>query len=342
MAIRQRGNTFQVDVKVKNQRVRETALTWAKAEELESQVKYVLKSGQDWATYKVQMGGLTRIRPESRGMTLKQAVQCEWDDNWQTRKSADKMWFLSSRLMKILGEDTRVRDITGEEIIRVKTTLAAEHHCSNSTINRHLAALKKILRDCRDKWDAVDRIPKIEMMREHQGRIRYLDNREESDLLAFFRFIGADPMAEFVTVCLDTGVRLSEGLRIEGRDVEDGRVSLWETKTDYPRTIPLTDRSRDILEDRLSAHGRGVLFPELDKNRVERLWSRGREHLGLEDDKQFVFYALRHTCATRLMQRGAPVNVVKEWLGHKAVATTMRYVHLAPNSLSLWVDASAG
>ena len=34
---------------------------------------------------------------------------------------------------------------------------------------------------------------------------------------------------------------------------------------------------------------------------------------------------LRHTCASRLVQRGVPLLVVKEWLGHNDIKMTLRY-----------------
>ncbi len=40
-----------------------------------------------------------------------------------------------------------------------------------------------------------------------------------------------------------------------------------------------------------------------------------------------------HTCASRLVQRGVPLKVVQEWMGHKAINMTMRYAHLAPANL---------
>lgn len=37
--------------------------------------------------------------------------------------------------------------------------------------------------------------------------------------------------------------------------------------------------------------------------------------------------------------KGVPLAVVKEWMGHKAINTTMRYVHLAPTTLFNAADA---
>ena len=52
------------------------------------------------------------------------------------------------------------------------------------------------------------------------------------------------------------------------------------------------------------------------------------------EDNTFIPYICRHTCASRLLQRGANLVVVKEWLGHAKIKTTMRYAHLSADNLS--------
>ncbi|MBV8883585.1 MAG: site-specific integrase [Chroococcidiopsidaceae cyanobacterium CP_BM_RX_35] len=49
---------------------------------------------------------------------------------------------------------------------------------------------------------------------------------------------------------------------------------------------------------------------------------------------------LRHAHASHAMDRGAPVHLVKETLGHANVATTGRYLHARPtDSSSLYLES---
>lgn len=40
-----------------------------------------------------------------------------------------------------------------------------------------------------------------------------------------------------------------------------------------------------------------------------------------------------------VVRRGVPLIVVKEWMGHAAIETTMRYAHLAPDNLLIALEA---
>ncbi len=47
----------------------------------------------------------------------------------------------------------------------------------------------------------------------------------------------------------------------------------------------------------------------------------------------FRFHDLRHTYASHLAMRGVHIRALQELLGHKTLAMTQRYFHLAPEQL---------
>jgi len=57
-------------------------------------------------------------------------------------------------------------------------------------------------------------------------------------------------------------------------------------------------------------------------------FSLGKADAGL--DRVKAFHALRHFRAAQWLVHGVDIYTVKRYLGHKRIATTMRYLHLVP------------
>ena len=79
-------------------------------------------------------------------------------------------------------------------------------------------------------------------------------------------------------------------------------LEVWENKGDLPRSVPMTRRVAELVAARM--HG-PTLFHDVPVWKVGEVWRQVRDDLGLSDDKQLVPHACRHTCASRLVQRGA-------------------------------------
>lgn len=271
---------------------------------------------------------------DTSGWTLKQAYDrtksLYWEDSAWSYKVASNFKSIST----YFGETMPIGKITLDDIDAYVNTLLTKGN-SNGTINRKLAILSRIFRTAIERGK-LEVMPKIPLRKEAHHRVRFLTQQEENTFVKAFIQNGYNTHAEVFLILLYTGFRLGECWRIECRDInlELGTITAWKTKNGHPRTIPIVDKIRPILERKIfEVGGSGKIFPTADNRWFEITWNRIKRMLGLEEDAQLVPHALRHTCASRLAQRGVSMMVIKEWMGHSNIKTTMRYTHLAPKDL---------
>lgn len=251
------------------------------------------------------------------------------------RKTTNRYWYNTET--KALGNATNVVDLIGKktDITTIDETtiddlvniLKDQGNC-NGTINRKLASLSKMLTFAH-KRKFIAAKPVIEWLKENKGRTRFFTIEEENKILDILFNAEFFHMLDFVTLLIDTGLRKTELLNACKTDIINGNLSVYETKNEKPRTVPLTQRAQKIFLKYTDKYP----FKSLKDSDIRFQWNFVREKMGMQKDKQFVLHACRHTCASRLVQRGISLQVVKEWLGHKSINQTLTYAHLAPKNL---------
>jgi integrase len=96
------------------------------------------------------------------------------------------------------------------------------------------------------------------------------------------------------------------------------------------KVIPMSETLFLMLLRRSKVqHISGRLF-WISSSTVRQEFDEAVERAGLQN---FHFDDLRHTFATRLVQAGVNLYVVKELMGHESIKTTERYAHHYPESL---------
>ena len=74
-----------------------------------------------------------------------------------------------------------------------------------------------------------------------------------------------------------------------------------------------------------------IVFPAQSGHTRVNLRGRFQRALREAGIEEFVWHDLRHTFASYLVMSGVPLTSVKELMGHKTLAMTLRYAHLAPD-----------
>lgn len=276
------------------------------------------------------------LSPKERSskMLLADAIEQVYTEKWRNNKDPNGIYVRGLRLVSCIG-NIPVGHINEDVVYKLIKTLESQG-LSLSTCNRYLATLKTILRHKRQPWEH------IHLRKERKGRTRIITHEEERQIIELLQIKGTQgrrdyfpEMGELVVVLIDTGMRLSEGLNIRFDDINfaTNLISIWFNKADRPRSIPMTIRVKDILK-RKHETALNIKVFSLKKDRAEWAWRCVREQLGFNGDKEFVIHALRHTCASRLVNAGIDIYTVKEWLGHSSIQVTERYSHLSPDRLA--------
>jgi integrase/recombinase XerC len=102
----------------------------------------------------------------------------------------------------------------------------------------------------------------------------------------------------------------------------------WRPRLCHPKTG--TQDPNALL---LSRHGRRLGIRQI-QNLVRRYGVLGAGRPDLHP------HALRHTCATHMLEGGADIRVIQEFLGHQSLSTTQRYTHLSIERLLRVYDES--
>lgn len=344
MAVKQRGKSWQADIKPPGQeRLRPVFKTKEAADLWYASAKLAIASGKPIPRPELSTTGHPETdSPASPGKGARFAAFASRTHTmyWKGKASDGKNQLIIDELKRFFVEDITLDRIDAEMLDRLVESFILKGN-SNSTINKKLAVVSRIVRFAHSRGH-LNRLPTIERKKTMMGRFRFFTEAEEKTLLALVTQLGKDDHREAIECLIDTGMRPGELYSIPAGDFDLKRrsITIWKNKTDNPRTVYMTDRVARIVARRKS----GVtslsepLFP-YDNTWMRLVWDRVRAMMNLTHDPNFVPYVCRHTCASRMVQRGVPIPVIKEWLGHKTITMTMRYAVLAPTNLMAAVSA---
>jgi integrase len=255
--------------------------------------------------------------------------------------------------LNLFGEFSATRlDLLTEDVLdawmrkRLRTA-------SKATVKRNIGALKAALKQA-VRWKVIPVSP----LEHHKPgalknadvkRIRYLTPAEEKRLR---KSLSAVPkyFCAMVLLALNTGARRGELFQLRWKDVDyKGRQVLLRaetTKSEKARHIPLNDEAMKVLKSLKQGEPDDPVFPgrRYDKesgrkkplNNTAGLWNALLKKAEIAD---LHFHDLRHTFASKLVQRGKSLYTVQELLGHSDPKLTARYAHLASKHLRDAVEA---
>jgi len=223
-------------------------------------------------------------------------------------------------------------DIAPQEI-EGRLSGLAENGRAPATLNRYraLLSLTYSLANRNGKLSA-NPARLVRLKRENNARIRFLDEPDEASIRIKIRQLYPDREPEF-DLALNTGMRRGEQYRLRWENVNQrmGIITIPRSKHGERRYIPINSTAQAALEI-LAGGANGSPYvcrgSAGERAKDPRRWFE--ESVREAKISDLHWHDLRHTFASRLVMAGVDLRTVQELMGHKAIAMTVRYAHLAP------------
>jgi site-specific recombinase XerD len=132
---------------------------------------------------------------------------------------------------------------------------------------------------------------------------------------------------------LELALKHDPGSKILARKLEDARTRLAKFEKEPPpstyRTVPITPKFTGKIAGYCMSEGikpNEKLFP-LSRIRVYQIVQQAGEKAGLDEDRRHP-HVFRHGYAVNAVLSGVPPLVLRRWLGHASMDTTLIYTEV--------------
>lgn len=225
-------------------------------------------------------------------------------------------------------KDTDLRNLTPLDIERFRAVRIKKGN-SKSTTNRYLQLLKRMFNlAIEEKYLSENILNKVRCFSEKDNlRERILTEEEEIKLIEN----SSENLKPIIAVALNTGMRRAEILNLTWKqiDFESRRIKVEKTKSGRVRYIPINEIVNLQLGILKAENGQNpfvFLNPKTGKPFLD-MKTPFKKACRISGIEGLRFHDLRHTFASRLIERGVDIETARDLLGHSSLLITQRYIH---------------
>jgi len=266
--------------------------------------------------------------PPRQGFTLQEARRLSLEVRWARRPCEVTAAGYSQDVVAFFGGQMPLAGINAREVERYRSHLRSRGQ-KPGTINWKVSTLQCMLRDAvlYGHLEAMPALPTRLKMDNQKDRV--LSDAEIEAFREVFISHGHPEAADLIVFLVEVGCRWSEAETMTRRqvNVERGCVTFPKTKTNKPRTVPLTERAMAVLAGRLPATPSRRVW-SYGYKQFQHQWDRAKGRLGLADDLELTIHCCRHTSASRMASRGVNLQTVMAWHGWTSLQSAARYQHV--------------
>lgn len=322
--------------------------TAAQAYEILSELKRDIKTGKALSLReKTEQREQEKIANEAANMTFSELFEEYYQPHIQNKdkkSTYDREVHLYKKWLKPVLGGVKLNLISRISLIRLLQPMEKKR-LSNRSKNYAIALTRQVFNFAiRNELFAGDNPAARfdELKKEDNRRMKFLSDEELNNLLEELKKHSYSVYL-MALISADCGLRAGEIFKLTWADVslEEKMLFLRDTKNGKNRFAYMTNRVAEEFSKLTQGEGNKFIFQSKAGGKiyhVSRTFERAVKALGLNDGitdrrQKVVFHSLRHTFASRLVQKRVSLYEVKELLGHSDIAMTQRYSHLANETL---------
>jgi integrase len=185
-------------------------------------------------------------------------------------------------------------------------------------------------------------------------RNRFFSHQEAEALLNELTVNGHHDVSDMARLSFRCGLRASEIFKLKWGSVDfaNGQIAIMDTKSGENRFAIMTKDVKALLRERFhkidpaDRNPQTLVFSRDGKPYFEmpRAFQRTVDKMGFNENitdrrLRLVFHSCRHTFASWHATAGTDFLILQKLMGHETFSMTLRYAHLAPETLQAAVTA---
>ncbi|WP_218813325.1 tyrosine-type recombinase/integrase [Rickettsiella endosymbiont of Dermanyssus gallinae] len=270
---------------------------------------------------------------------LKEKPKYIWQDavvKWLDEVKDKRKRSMKDVILQLNWVDPHLKDKKLIDIDRVLLEKIAKikekRKVSPSTVNRMLEIVRAILNKAANEWEWIEKVPKVPLRYEGEGRDRWLTKREANLLLAEL----PTHLADIAAFSLATGLRKANVLGLQWKNVDlanrHAQVSASQSKTRKAIPVPLNTEALTIIRKQIGKHNEFVFTYRGKPIRRcnTHAWRKALKRAKIDN---FRWHDLRHTWASWHVQNGTSLQELQQLGGWSSFDIVLRYAHLNSDHL---------
>ena len=206
--------------------------------------------------------------------------------------------------------------------------------CSGGTVIKDINSISHVIEVAIREWGYHALLNPTKFIRKPKRashRVRRLSQDEEDRILSYAKESSALMLEAIIIFAIETGMRLGELLKATWNDIDEGLLTIHESKNGEARTVPLTSIALNTINNLPhSIATRRLFWCWNSVSGFQSTWQRLIKRAGLQGLR---FHDLRHEAISRFFEKGLNPMEVAAISGHKSMQVLKQYTHIHPSFL---------